>query len=70
MVTLSQVGQGREDTLNVHNHGFNGTGNNRELLLIKIPGNFNAVTHRDFIAGTANADQVDSLCTDTPGKSF
>ena len=60
MKTAAQVPQGWHDALDVNDHGLHGPGDHRQFLLEKIAGDGDAVTHDDFIAGTAHAHHVDA----------
>ena len=61
LVAVSHFYQTLLDTLHVHTHGINGTGDQYGLGGHKVTGMGYAVTYEHFQAGAAHSHQVDAL---------
>ena len=61
MEAFGQRSKCREDTLNVNNDDFAGTGQNNVFLLQEVAGHRDSVTHGDFVGSTADAADIDAF---------
>ena len=61
MEALGEGAQSGEDTLDVHDDGFAGAGEDHVLLLQEVTGHRDAVAHCHFVGGAADAADVDAL---------
>jgi hypothetical protein len=57
---FGQFGHALHNALNVHNHGFQGAGYDRQFLLEIVPRNRDAVTHEDLVGCAANSTEADA----------
>ena len=61
MIGFGNIRQTRHYALNVHNHHFDGAGDDRQFLLKEVAGHLDAAAHQDFIGGTAEPGQIDAF---------
>ena len=54
VVLLRDLDQGRHDALHVHDHGLDGAGGERQLLLEEVSRQRDAVPHEDLICRAAD----------------
>ena len=50
------------DALHIHNHGFNGTGHDREFLMQEVACRRDALAHESLVGSTADTRKLDAIC--------